>query len=40
MDTLSVKVTFQQAVKDNDNWTFLIPFALPKETLAFFDAIY
>ena len=25
-DTLSVKVTFQQAVKNNDNWTFLIAF--------------
>ena len=39
-DTLSVKVTFQQAVTDNDNWTFLIAFALLKKALAFFDAMY
>ena len=38
-DTLSVKVTFQQAVNDNANWTFLITFALPKKTFVFFNAI-
>ena len=39
-DTLSVKVTFQQALKDNDDCTFLIAFALLKKALAFFDVIY
>ena len=36
-DTLSVKGTFQQAVEDNDDWIFLIVFALLKKALAFFD---
>ena len=36
-DTLSVKGTFQQAVEDNDDWIFLIAFALLKKALAFFD---
>ena len=39
-DTLSVKGAFQQAVEDNDDWTFLIAFALLKKALAFFDVIY
>ena len=32
-DTLLIKVTFQQAVQNNDNLTFLIAFAFPKDTL-------
>ena len=39
-DTLSVKGAFQQAVEYNDDWTFLIAFALLKKALAFFDVIY
>ena len=39
-DTLSVKGAFQQAVEDNDDWTFLIAFALLKKALTFFDVIY
>ena len=38
-DALSIKVAFQQVVKDNDNRTFLVAFALPKKTLLSFDAI-
>ena len=31
-NTLSVNVTLQQAVKNRDNWTFLIAFDFPKKT--------
>ena len=39
-DILSAKVKFQQIVKDNNNWTFLIAFAFLKKSLVFFGAIY
>ena len=35
-DTLSVKVTFQRAVKNCVNWAFLIVFDFPRKTLVLF----